>query len=35
MGHLGTWVSGMVLTGWWLDNVVIVVFSNLNGSVVL
>ena len=29
------WLVGMVGVGWWLDSVILEVFSNLNGSVIL
>ena len=32
---LGDVVMGMVGVGWWLDLVILVVFSNLNGSMIL
>jgi len=32
---LRTWSVGTVGMGWWLDQVILVVFSNLNGSLIL
>ena len=32
--HLGTWSVGAVGIGWWLDLVIIEVFSNLSDSVI-
>ena len=32
MWHWGTWLVGMVVLGWWLDWIVLVIFSNLNAS---
>ena len=35
MWHWGTWSVGMVGTGWWLDYMILVVFSNFNYSIIL
>ena len=35
MWHWGTWLVGMVGMGWWLDWMILVVFSNLNDSMIL
>ena len=32
---LRTWSVGMVGVGWWLDFVILEIFSNLNDSVIL
>lgn len=32
MWHLGMWFSGHVVMGWWLDLMILVIFSNLNDS---
>ena len=34
-GALRTWSVGMVGMGWWLDQVILMVFSNLNDSVIV
>ena len=34
-GTEGHGLVGMVVMGWWLDKVILVVFSNLNGSMIL
>ena len=35
MWYWGTWSVGMVEVGWWLDLLILVVFSNLNDSMIL
>lgn len=35
MWHWGTWLSGHGVMDWWLDHIILVFFSNLNGPVIL